>query len=116
VTVAREYEDLLRKYDVILLPAVPFTAPPLFDRSTASTMEQISSTFGQTLNTMQFNLTGHPAMVLPTGFARDMSGENPDVFLPTSIQIVGPLHGEKKILQVGYAYEQTYQWKHHREE
>lgn len=60
------------------------------------------------MNTAQFNLTGHPAMALPIGFLPD-----PDtgVKLPASMQIVGPLHGERKVLEVGYAYEKAFDWK-----
>lgn len=76
-------------------------------------MEQISATFGQTLNTMQFNLTGHPAMTIPTGLRRDMTENNPEVWLPVSVQIVGPLHGEGRILKFGYAYEQSFDWRNH---
>ncbi|KAL6408924.1 putative amidase protein [Ilyonectria robusta] len=106
--VTNEYEDIFRTFDVLLMPSVPFTAPPLFDRDTASSMEKISSTFGQTLNTMQFNLTSHPAMVIPTGRAPDMSGKYPETLLPLSVQFVGPLHGEQELLKFRYTYEKGF--------
>ncbi|ETS78709.1 hypothetical protein PFICI_08562 [Pestalotiopsis fici W106-1] len=105
-----EYERLFETYDVLLLPTVPFTAPPLFDREKAGVWEVMSSTFGQTLNTMQFNLTGHPAMSVPTGLRTDMSGAS-NTKLPVGVQLVGPLHGENAILEFGYALEQSYNWK-----
>ncbi|KAF7539427.1 hypothetical protein G7054_g2153 [Neopestalotiopsis clavispora] len=106
-----EYERLFETYDVLLLPAVPFTAPPLFDREKASVWEVMSSTFGQTLNTMQFNLTGHPAMSVPTGLRMDMSGASSTTKLPVAAQLVGPLHGESAILEFGHALEQSYNWR-----
>jgi amidase len=109
--VRREYEDLLRTYDALLLPSVPFTAPPLFDREQASTWEVVSSTFGQTLNTLQFNLTGHPAMTFPTGMRADMSGKDADLMLPVGMQLVSRLHGESTLLQLGYAFEKAFDWK-----
>lgn len=107
----RQYEALFQTYDVLFLPATPFTAPRLYDRDTATPFEKISATFGQTLNTMQFNVTGHPALSLPTGFRRDMSGHDPSVRLPVSVQLVSGLHQDANLLRVGYAYEQAYDWK-----
>lgn len=106
-----EYEAILKEYDVLLIPSVPFTAPPLFNRDTSSSFEKMSSTFGQTLNTMQFNLTGHPAVSIPTGLRSDMSGKNSELLLPVSVQLVGPLHGEEKVLEVGYAFEKSFDWE-----
>ncbi|KAH8684074.1 amidase signature domain-containing protein [Ilyonectria robusta] len=108
IKVTNEYEDIFRTFNVLLMPSVPFTAPPLFDRDTASSMKKISSTFGQTLNTMQFNLTSHPAMVIPTGRAPDMSGKYPETLLPLSVQFVGPLHGEQELLKFRYTYEKGF--------
>jgi amidase len=109
--VREEYERLFETYDVLLLPTVPFTAPPLFDRERASVWEVMSSTFGQTLNTMQFNLTGHPAMSVPTGLQVDMSGASSQTKLPVGAQLVGPLYGESAVLEFGYALEQSYNWR-----
>lgn len=109
-TVRNEYETLFRQYDVLLLPSVPFTAPPLFERSTASSWDVLSSTFGQTLNTLQFNLTGHPALSLPVGMHLDMSGQD-GVMLPVSVQLVAGLRCDNRVLEFGYAYENAYEWK-----
>ncbi len=43
------------------------------------------------------NLTGHPALSLPTGLD--------SLQHPTSITLIGPLFGEEKILAVGQAYQ-----------
>ena len=51
---------------------------------------------------MPFNLTGHPALALMTGFS---SGG-----LPLSMQLVGKSFNEKMVLRVGAAYEQATQW------
>ncbi len=45
------------------------------------------------------NLTGHPALVLPNGFAKDGT--------PTSITFLGKLYGEAEVLRVGVAYQQA---------
>jgi len=51
---------------------------------------------------MPFNLTGHPALALMTGFS---SGG-----LPLSMQLVGKSFNEKMVLRVAAAYEQATQW------
>lgn len=43
------------------------------------------------------NLTGHPALVLPHGFAKDGT--------PTSITLIGRLYGEAALLRVGAAFQ-----------
>jgi Asp-tRNA(Asn)/Glu-tRNA(Gln) amidotransferase A subunit family amidase len=48
------------------------------------------------------NLTGHPALSLPTGFNKNK--------LPTSITLVGKLYDEATLLSVGKAYQQVTQW------
>jgi amidase len=63
------------------------------------------------LNTAQFNLTGNPAMALPIGFLGDLSGSDESVRLPVSMQVVGPLYGEDKVLRVGYAWERMWNWR-----
>ena len=49
-----------------------------------------------------FNLTGSPALALPTGFSSQG--------LPLSMQIVGKPFGEATVYRVGYAYEQATDW------
>jgi aspartyl-tRNA(Asn)/glutamyl-tRNA(Gln) amidotransferase subunit A len=51
-----------------------------------------------------FNLTGHPALVLPVGFTGD---EKP---LPLSMQMVGRHFDETMLYRVAAAYEQATQW------
>ena len=48
------------------------------------------------------NLTGHPAVCLPTGFNNN--------HLPTSITLLGKLYDEATLLAVAKAYQQATQW------
>lgn len=107
---SRAYEAVFKTYDVLLLPTVPFTAPRLYDRNKATAWESIVSTSGLGLNTVQFNLTGHPALSVPTSVVPDMNGDDPSIRLPVAAQLVGPLHGEQKILEFAYALERSYDW------
>jgi Asp-tRNA(Asn)/Glu-tRNA(Gln) amidotransferase A subunit family amidase len=48
------------------------------------------------------NLTGHPALCMPTGFNQRK--------LPTSITFVGKLYDEATLLQVGKLFQQATTW------
>ena len=48
------------------------------------------------------NLTGHPAVCIPTGFNNN--------HLPTSITLLGNLYSEATLLSVAKAYQQATQW------
>ena len=53
-----------------------------------------------------FNLTGHPAISLPSGFGADG--------LPTGVQIVGCWGAEADILRLGALLEAARPWAQHR--
>jgi aspartyl-tRNA(Asn)/glutamyl-tRNA(Gln) amidotransferase subunit A len=53
-----------------------------------------------------FNLTGHPALALPSGFGTDG--------LPTSVQIVGKWAAETDVLRLGALLEAARPWAQHR--
>jgi aspartyl-tRNA(Asn)/glutamyl-tRNA(Gln) amidotransferase subunit A len=57
---------------------------------------------------MPFNVTGNPALAIPTGFSK--SG------LPLGMQIVGRAFDEVTVLRVGAAYEAAAGWNHKRPE
>jgi aspartyl-tRNA(Asn)/glutamyl-tRNA(Gln) amidotransferase subunit A len=82
--------QMLGPYDAILAasaltPAAPFNAvdatmPPAF-----------------AIQTIPFNVTGNPAMSMPTGFSA--------TGLPLSLQIVGKPFGDAEVLRIGHALE-----------
>jgi aspartyl-tRNA(Asn)/glutamyl-tRNA(Gln) amidotransferase subunit A len=53
-------------------------------------------------HTIPFNVTGHPALAVPTGFAKNG--------LPIGLQIVGRPFDEPTVLRIGAAYETVAQW------
>ena len=53
-----------------------------------------------------FNLTGHPAMAVPSGFGADG--------LPTSVQIIGKWANETDVLRLGALLERARPWAQHR--
>lgn len=101
------FQEAFGKYDVLVMPTTPYVAPRHGSRESPRSCFEPS--IGLTTNTAIFNITGHPAMTIPVGFAP--AQEDPDVLLPVGMQIVGGLWQEKKILQVGRAWEVNFDWK-----
>jgi aspartyl-tRNA(Asn)/glutamyl-tRNA(Gln) amidotransferase subunit A len=78
----REVDAALANHDAIMLPTLPIPAPPLGAASITlgGTAEPVRSLMLRL--TQLFNLTGHPAIAVPSG--RTAAG------LPCSMQLVGP--------------------------
>lgn len=102
-----KYQALFEKYDVIVMPTTPVVAPRHGKRGLP--LESLQPSMGLTINTAIFNVTGHPAVSIPVGFAPAKDDEK--VMLPVGMQIVGGLWQEEKILQVGHAWETQHDWK-----
>jgi len=85
--------------DAVLLPAMLHTAPP------ASEAEKVRA-FMLDAMTTTFNISGHPALAMRTGFDQDG--------LPTNAQIVGRYFDEATVLRVAYAYERARKWHERR--
>jgi len=103
------YEKLFEEYDLIVMPTTPFVAPANVDwKRGDSPMEALKPSMGITTNTAIFDVTGHPAMSLPVGFAP--ARNDPDVRLPVGLQLVAGLWQEQKILDAGLAWESVIDW------
>ncbi|KAI0405544.1 amidase signature domain-containing protein [Xylaria palmicola] len=90
------YEHAFKTFDVLVMPTTPYVAPK--HGTKGSPRECFEPSIGLTTNTAVFNVTGHPAMSLPVGFAP--AKDDPSVSLPVGMQIVGGLWQEKKVLRV----------------
>ncbi|KAI8942505.1 hypothetical protein NX059_000569 [Plenodomus lindquistii] len=105
-----EYEKLLQTYDIIVMPTTPCVAPRNSDwRRGDAPMDALKPSMGLTINTAVFDVTGHPAMTIPVGFAP--SSEDPHVRLPVGMQMVAGLWQEQKLLNAGLAWEKAHNWK-----
>lgn len=82
--------EVLGSYDAIVT-ALAFTTAPRFD----SMDPKVPPAY--TIQSMPFNLTGNPALAMPTGLS---SGG-----LPLSLQIVGRPFDDARVLQIGQALE-----------
>ena len=66
------------------------------------TVDVIVVPTGGTSQLLATNLTGHPAVILPSGFRDDGT--------PVSLTFVGGLFGEDKLLRVAHAWQQASEW------
>ncbi|KAJ5360716.1 Amidase [Penicillium concentricum] len=102
-----KYEALFEKYDILVMPTTPVVAPRHGKRELP--LDSLKPSMGLTINTAIFNVTGHPALTIPVGFAP--AKEDNQVMLPVGMQIVGGLWQEEKILRAGHIWETRFDWK-----
>ncbi|KAF5831176.1 amidase signature domain-containing protein [Dunaliella salina] len=99
--IASEMEGALQQYDGLLCPA----APTLAYRFGEKAKDPLSMYKGDVC-TVNVNMAGLPAVVLPCGFA-DQASHPGSPQLPVGLQVVGRAFDEAGILQLAHAYEQT---------
>ena len=97
--IKKAFDEAFAKYDVIIGPAAPTTAPKLGD----SLSDPIKMYLGD-IYTISVNLAGLPGITVPCG--KDSNG------LPIGMQIIGDCFKEKTIIRAAYAYEQTREYEH----
>ena len=88
------FDKAFAKYDMIVAPAAPTTAPEL-GKSLSDPMKMYLSD----IYTISVNLAGLPGISIPVG--KDSKG------LPVGMQLIGDCFQEKKIIQAAYTFEQT---------
>ncbi|KAF8071079.1 hypothetical protein HT031_001161 [Scenedesmus sp. PABB004] len=98
--VADEMGAALARFDVLLCPAAPTVAYGLGEKAA----DPLAMYKGD-LMTVNLNLSGLPAVVVPCGFAPAEGA--PGGALPVGMQLVGRMFGEQQLLRVAHAYEQT---------
>lgn len=92
--IKKAFDDAFAKYDVILGPVTPTTAPKLG----GSLADPIKMYLGD-IYTIAVNLAGLPGISLPCG--KDRNG------LPIGLQLIGDCFQEKKLIQTAYTYERS---------
>lgn len=92
-----QYDNLLNKVDLLLMPTTPMTALTLPDAAT--TVEQeLKTSHPMALNTAPFDMTHHPAISLPCGGVEG---------LPVGLMLVGRHYDESTIFRAAQAFEST---------
>lgn len=92
--IKKAFDKAFAKYDVILGPVAPTTAPKLGE----SLSDPLKMYLGD-IYTISVNLAGLPGMSVPCGV--DSKG------LPIGLQLIGDCFKEKNIIRAAYAYEQA---------
>lgn len=95
------YDAVLADYDLLVMPTLPLTAPPIPDEN-APIAEILQRAFEMLPNTAPFDVTHHPAMSVPCGLVDG---------LPAGMMLVGKLYDELSIYRAAHAYEQEVDWK-----
>ena len=92
--IKKAFDEAFSKYDVILGPVAPTTAPKLGESLSDPIAMYLSDIY-----TISVNLAGLPGISLPCG--TDSKG------LPIGLQLIGDCFMEKKLIRTAYTYEQT---------
>lgn len=90
--IKRAFDQAFEKYDLILGPVAPSTAPKLGE----SLSDPLKMYLGD-IYTIAVNLAGLPGISVPCG--KDKSG------LPIGLQLIGDCFAEKKLIRAAYTYE-----------
>jgi aspartyl-tRNA(Asn)/glutamyl-tRNA(Gln) amidotransferase subunit A len=97
--IKKAFDEAFARYDVILAPASPTTAPKLGE----SLDNPIQMYLGD-IYTISVNLAGLPGISLPCG--TDKNG------LPIGVQMIGDCFKENNIIRAAYSFEQTREYRH----
>jgi aspartyl-tRNA(Asn)/glutamyl-tRNA(Gln) amidotransferase subunit A len=92
------FQKAFEKYDIILGPTAPETAPGLGESLSDPLKMYLSDIY-----TVSVNLAGLPAVSLPCG--KDSKG------LPIGLQLIGKHFGEKDIIRAAYSFEQATEYE-----
>ena len=92
--IKKAFDEAFAKYDVILGPVAPTTAPKLG----SSLADPIKMYLGD-IYTISINLAGLPGISVPCG--TDSQG------LPIGMQLIGDCFKEKTLIRAAYTYEQS---------
>lgn len=92
--IKKEFDKAFEKYDIILAPAAPTTAPLL-----GSSLQDPIKMYLSDIYTISANLAGIPGLSIPCG--KDNKG------LPIGMQLLGGCFQEKTLLRAGFAYEKA---------
>lgn len=90
--IKKAFDEAFAKYDLILGPVAPSTAPGLGE----SLSDPLKMYLGD-IYTISVNLAGLPGISVPCG--KDKNG------LPIGLQLIGDCFAEKKLIRAAYTYE-----------
>lgn len=95
--IKRAFDEAFTKYDLLLTPVAPTTAPKLGESLTDPLKMYLSDSY-----TVSVNLAGLPALSMPCGF--DSKG------MPIGAQLIGPALGDGTVLNAAHAFQLDTDW------
>lgn len=95
--IRQAFDAAFGKYDAILSPVAPTTAPNLGESLSDPLAMYLSDIY-----TVAINLVGIPAIALPCGF--DAAG------MPIGMQLLGAVWSEEKLVNLAHAYQMHTDW------
>ncbi len=97
----KAYDDVLARYDLLLMPTLPMKATPLPPQNAPLAL-WCQRGFEMLGNTCAFDVTGHPAMSVPCGMSQG---------LPIGMMLVARHYNESTIYRAAHAFEQLGDWR-----
>ncbi|KAK6142263.1 hypothetical protein DH2020_022611 [Rehmannia glutinosa] len=97
--IRNSFKDALDKNDILISPAAPSVAYKIGEKK-----NDPLAMYAGDIMTVNVNLAGLPALVLPCGFV-----EGGSAGLPVGFQMIGAAFDEEKLLKIGHIFEQTLQ-------
>ncbi|XP_047951144.1 glutamyl-tRNA(Gln) amidotransferase subunit A, chloroplastic/mitochondrial [Salvia hispanica] len=94
--IRNSFKDALDKNDILISPAAPSVAYKIGEKK-----NDPLAMYAGDIMTVNVNLAGLPALVLPCGFDGGSAG------MPVGIQMIGAAFDEEKLLKIGHIFEQT---------
>ncbi|KAH3819818.1 hypothetical protein DPMN_121561 [Dreissena polymorpha] len=91
----RAYDTLLKTYDALVMPTLPYKAPKL-PSATSSVADRLKNALGMIQNTAPFDVSGHHAISINAGFSEQ---------LPVGMQIGGARFADLTVLRFARAIE-----------
>jgi aspartyl-tRNA(Asn)/glutamyl-tRNA(Gln) amidotransferase subunit A len=95
--IARDFEEVFQRCDVIVGPTSPTTAFRIGERASDPVQMYLSDIY-----TIAVNLAGLPGLSIPCGFDRDG--------LPVGLQVIGNYFTEARMLNLAHQYQLATDW------
>ncbi|CAK8565512.1 unnamed protein product [Lathyrus sativus] len=95
--IRNSFKEALDQNDILISPAAPSAAYKIGEKK-----NDPLAMYAGDIMTVNVNLAGLPALVLPCGFI-----ENGTAGLPVGLQMIGAAFDEGELLRVGHIFEQT---------
>jgi len=94
--------EIFEQFDLLLTPTMPTEAFEAKGPPPAEIDGHPIPLLGAVAFTYPFNLSGHPAATVRVGLT--------PAGLPAGLQIIGPRHGDDRVLQAAHLYERAFPW------